>query len=66
MRSERVPEARLRAAEEIWLAFSTRGLLPVTTLDGRPVGSGRVGPLFKRMHAAFLEYIREVAGTPPL
>lgn len=66
MRSERVPEARLRAAEEIWLAFSTRGLLPVTMLDGHPVGSGRVGPLFKRMHAAFLEYIGEVAGTPPL
>ena len=50
----------------IWLAFSTRGILPVTTLDGKSVGAGRPGPLFGRLHAAFLEYIRELAGTPAL
>ncbi|HWW30646.1 MAG TPA: aminotransferase class IV [Steroidobacteraceae bacterium] len=61
-----VSEARLRAADEIWLAFSTRGLLPVTTLDGARVGSGRPGPLFKRMIGAFDDYIRELAGTPAL
>jgi D-alanine transaminase len=62
----RVPEASLRAADEIWLAFSTRGVLPVTTLDGSAVGGGKPGPLFKRMHAAFLDYIHELAGTPAL
>jgi D-alanine transaminase len=61
-----VPEAQLRAADEIWLAFATRGVLAVTTLDAQPVGSGLPGPLFKRMHAAFLDYIRELAGTPAL
>ena len=61
-----VPEARLRDADEIWLAFSTRGLLPVTTLDGARVGTGRAGPLFIRMLAAFNDYIRELAGTPAL
>jgi D-alanine transaminase len=65
-RSERVTEAQLRNAEEIWLAFSTRGILPVTLLDGRPVGSGKPGPLFARMHAAFVAYTRELAGTPAL
>jgi len=64
--SSRVPEALLRSADEIWLAFATRGVLPVTALDGRVVGSGRPGPLFKRMHAAFVDYKRELAGTPPL
>jgi D-alanine transaminase len=64
--SRRVAEAELRAANEIWLAFSTRGMLPVTRLDGRPVGSGKPGPLFRRMHTAFLGYVRELAGTPPL
>ena len=65
-RSVRVTEAELRNAEEIWLAFSTRGILPVTLLDGRPVGSGKPGPLFGRMHAAFVAYTRELAGTPAL
>lgn len=65
-RSVRVTEAELRNAEEIWLAFSTRGILPVTLLDGRPVGNGNPGPVFGRMHAAFVAYTRELSGTPAL
>jgi D-alanine transaminase len=61
-----VPESLLRAADEIWLAFSTRGILPVTLLDGKPVGSGKPGPLFVRMHDAFEAYVRQIAGTPVL
>jgi D-alanine transaminase len=64
--SGRVSEAALRAADEIWLAFATRGVLPVTRLDGAPVGDGKPGPLFKRMSAAFAGYTRELAGTPAL
>jgi hypothetical protein len=41
-------------------------VLPVTVLDGAAVGSGKPGPIFKRMHAAFLEYTHELAGTPLL
>jgi D-alanine transaminase len=62
----RVPEASLRAADEIWLAFSTRGVLPVTTLDGTAIGGGKPGPMFKRMRAAFTDYIHELAGAPVL
>jgi D-alanine transaminase len=65
-RSCRIPVAELRGADEIWLAFATRGLLPVTTLDGRAVGDGRPGPLFRRLHTAFVDYIRELAEAPPL
>jgi D-alanine transaminase len=64
--SSRVSEAELRAADEIWLAFATRGVLPVATLDGAPVGAGKPGPLFKRMSAAFANYTRELAATPAL
>jgi D-alanine transaminase len=61
-----VPESLLRGADEIWLAFSTRGVLAVTKLDGALVGSGRPGPLFRRLSTAFANYIRELAKTPPL
>jgi D-alanine transaminase len=68
LRSEsgRVGEAQLRTADEIWLAFATRGVLPVTALDGAPIGTGKPGPLFRRMSAAYAEYTRELAGTPAL
>ncbi len=61
-----VPERMLRSADEIWLAFATRGVLAVTTLDGVPVGGGTPGALFRRMHAAFIDYTHELAGTPAL
>ena len=64
--SRRVTEAQLRAADEIWLAFATRGVLPVTQLDGAAIGNGKPGPLFRRIDAAFADYTRELAGTPAL
>jgi D-alanine transaminase len=64
--SASVTEQALRGADEVWLAFSTRGLLPVTKLDGAPVGSGMPGPLFKRMYIAFHNYIRDLKDTPAL
>jgi len=64
--SAAVAESALRGADEIWLAFSTRGVLPVTKLDGSAVGSGVPGPVFNRIHLAFANYIRELGKTPAL
>jgi D-alanine transaminase len=61
-----VAAAALGAADEILLCFASRGVLPVTTLDGRPVGSGAPGPVWRTVHAAFLDHRRRLAGTPPL
>jgi len=65
-RSAEISESQLRAADEIWLAFSTRGVLPVTQLDGKAVADGKPGPIFRRMHQAFDAYTLELAGTAPL
>src|SRR5690349_8969538 len=43
----------LRAADEVWISAATRDVLPVTRIDGRPVGSGKPGPLWKRMTESF-------------
>ncbi len=48
-----VSEAQLRAADEIWLAAATREVQPVTRLDGRPVGTGKPGPLWRRVYDAY-------------
>jgi D-alanine transaminase len=48
-RTTAVSEAQLRAADEVWLTAATRGVIAVTTLDGKPVGDGRPGPVWRRM-----------------
>lgn len=52
-RDEAIPEERLRRADEIWIAAATRGIAPVVMLDGRPVGSGEPGPVWRQVAAAF-------------
>jgi len=59
-----VTEAEVRAADEIWLTSSTKEVLAVTTLDGKPVGSGKPGPAFRRMHALYQEYKAKLAKRP--
>jgi D-alanine transaminase len=51
-----ITEAEVRGADEVWLTSSTKEVLAVTTIDGKPVGSGKPGALFKRMHALFQEH----------
>jgi D-alanine transaminase len=51
-----VSEAELRAADEVWLSSSTKEVLAVTTIDGKPVGNGKPGPVFRRMHALYQDY----------
>jgi D-alanine transaminase len=65
-RIEPIGEAALRAADEVLLSFATRGVLPVTRIDGAAVGPGRPGPVWQALDAGFEAYRREVAGTPLL
>jgi len=54
--SERRPVAlaELGGADEILIASAGGGIRAVTTLDGRPVGDGRPGAVFRRIHEGFL------------
>jgi D-alanine transaminase len=56
-----VSEAEVRSADELWLSSSGREVLPITTLDGRPVGAGVPGPMYKRMWTWFQEAKRSDA-----
>jgi D-alanine transaminase len=63
-RSTRISEAELRSADEIWLSAVTREVVPVTQLDGRPVGRGVPGQAWRRMYSEFQRYKQELAGQP--
>jgi D-alanine transaminase len=40
-------------ADEMWLSSSSKEVLAVTRVDGRPFGSGEPGPVFHRVYEAF-------------
>jgi D-alanine transaminase len=46
----------LIAADEVWLTSSTKEILPITRIDGRPVGNGKPGPMHTKMFALYKEY----------
>lgn len=51
-----IAAAELETADELWLSSSTKEVLPITRLDGRPVGNGRPGPMYARMYGIYQEY----------
>jgi len=46
----------LAAADEVWLTSSTKEILPITRIDGKPVGNGKPGSLFTRLYGLYQEY----------
>ena len=51
-----ISEAEVRGADEIWVTSSSKEVLAIVTLDGRPVAGGKPGPLFRRVHALYQEF----------
>ena len=45
----------LLAADEVWITSSLRELMPVTRVDGQPIGDGRPGPCWRKV----LDLMRE-------
>ncbi len=58
-----ISEQELRGASEIWLTSSTKEVLAITQLDGKTVGDGKPGALFKRMYALYQDYKNRVMRT---
>ncbi|WP_176059131.1 D-amino acid aminotransferase [Paraburkholderia sp. BCC1876] len=48
-----ISEAELRAADEIIVSSATKEVLPVTQLDGQPIGEGRPGAVFAALYAGY-------------
>jgi D-alanine transaminase len=63
-KSAPVSEQQLRSANEIWITSSTREVQAVTMLDGKPVGNGKPGPVWHRIHEAWQRYKQSLVGKP--
>jgi branched-chain amino acid aminotransferase len=49
----------LHQADEAFITSSVRGLVPVTRVDGQPLGDGKPGPITRRVMQAYDALVRE-------
>ena len=59
----RIARAEVLAADELLLSSATKEVLPITTLDGQPVGHGQPGPVYQKLYAAY-QRAKEALFTP--
>jgi D-alanine transaminase len=61
-----IAQPELERADEVWIGSAGRGVLPVTSIDGRPVGAGRPGPHWRRARDLWQRNLDALAPTPAL
>ncbi|MBK1705962.1 aminotransferase class IV [Halochromatium glycolicum] len=62
-REDAIPVETLQSADEVWITSSTREVMPVTRLDGEPVGSGRPGPVWQQIDAHYQRFKADARGA---
>ena len=56
----------LATCDEVWIASAGRGVLPVTSIDGRAVGTGKPGPIWQRMYERWQRHLDDIATQPDM
>ena len=56
----------LRSASEVWIASAGRGVLPVTSVDGRAIGTGAPGATWLAMYSRLQQHLDAIAARPAL
>jgi D-alanine transaminase len=49
----RISRAQVERADELLLSSATREILPIVKYDGKPVGTGKPGPIYARLRAGY-------------
>ncbi len=58
-----IPPAELSTADECFITNTTVEIMPVTKIDGKPVGSGKPGPVTKRLLKAYQNEVQRCLKT---
>lgn len=58
-----IPRQEVLEADELILSSATREVLAVVTLDGKPVGTGQPGPVFRRLFAGYQAAIEQAKAS---
>lgn len=66
VRLRALPAGELRAADEVFLSTSGGGVLPVTRVDGHPIGDGLVGPITRRLVDTYWAWHADPAHSLPI
>lgn len=61
-----LPADELRAADEVFLSTSGGGVLPVTRVDQRTIGTGTVGPITRQLVQTYWDWHRNPAYSLPI
>ena len=56
-----ISRAEVLAADELLLSSATKEVLPITRLDGQPVGNGQPGPVYAKLYAAYQQAKQKAA-----
>lgn len=49
--------AEVLLADEAFATSSTKRIIPVTAIDGQPIGDGQPGPVTQQLHRLFVEFL---------
>jgi branched-chain amino acid aminotransferase len=61
-----VPAAEVRAADEVFVTSTAGGVIPVTKVDGAPVGDASPGPVTLRLRDAYWELHKDPRFVTPV
>ena len=56
-------EEELKSSEEVFITNSLIEIIPVTAIDGRIVGDGKVGKITRKIHELYKDLIKEATGS---
>ncbi len=60
MEVREIAEAEVRGADEVWVSSSSKEIVAIVDLDGKPVGNGRPGAQFRKAWQFYQDFKDEV------